>query len=136
MSNVETVGAMYEAFGRGDIPAILDCLTDDVRWDVWDEASDALDGTIPYLVPRKGKGEVAEFFGSLAGVEFHGFQPLTIAGAGDTVLASIALDATIKATGKRFQDFEIHVWTFRPDGKVTSLRHVIDTRKHYEANTP
>lgn len=134
MSNVDRVGGIYEAFGRGDIPAILAELADDVQWEMWEPTSKALDGTIPYLVPRKGPGEVAEFFGTLAGLEFHGFEPLTIAGSGDTVVATIKLDCTVKATGKRIEDFEVHVWTFGADGTVTSLRHVIDTLKHYEAN--
>ena len=34
--NVKTVQSIYEAFGRGDLPAILDAVTDDVDW-----ASDA-----------------------------------------------------------------------------------------------
>ena len=33
MSNIETVKSIYEAFGRGDVPAILDKLADDVDWD-------------------------------------------------------------------------------------------------------
>ena len=33
MSNVETVQATYDAFGRGEIEAILDQLADDVEWD-------------------------------------------------------------------------------------------------------
>jgi hypothetical protein len=28
-----TIAAIYEAFGRGDVPAILDHLADDVTWD-------------------------------------------------------------------------------------------------------
>ena len=134
MGNVETVGAVYEAFGKGDIPAILERLADDVQWDMWEPTSTALDGTIPYLVPRKSPGEVAEFFGALADVEFHHFEPLTIAGSGDMVIAAIRLEATVKATGKRIDDFEVHVWTFDAAGKVTSMRHVIDTLKHYEAH--
>ena len=31
--NVGTVAAIYEAFGRGDLPAILDQLADDVQWE-------------------------------------------------------------------------------------------------------
>jgi len=34
--NVKTVQSVYEAFGRGDVSAILEVLTDDVDW-----ASDA-----------------------------------------------------------------------------------------------
>jgi ketosteroid isomerase-like protein len=30
MSNSQAVQSIYEAFGRGDIPAILDALADDV----------------------------------------------------------------------------------------------------------
>ena len=30
--NVKTVQSVYEAFGRGDIPTVLDALTDDVDW--------------------------------------------------------------------------------------------------------
>jgi ketosteroid isomerase-like protein len=30
--NVDVVQQGYEAFGRGDIPALLESLTDDVEW--------------------------------------------------------------------------------------------------------
>lgn len=30
--SIETVKAMYEAFGRGDVEAILERVTDDVDW--------------------------------------------------------------------------------------------------------
>jgi ketosteroid isomerase-like protein len=30
--NIDTVKAMYEAFGRGDVDAVLDRCTDDVDW--------------------------------------------------------------------------------------------------------
>jgi hypothetical protein len=29
--NVTTIGKIYEAFGRGDVPFILSCLVDDVE---------------------------------------------------------------------------------------------------------
>ena len=44
--------------------------------------------------------------------------------------ATLAIDATAKATGERFQDEEIHLWTFDDSGKVTGLRHYADTAKH------
>jgi hypothetical protein len=31
-NNIATVHGIYEAFGKGDVPAILDQLTDDVDW--------------------------------------------------------------------------------------------------------
>ncbi len=36
MSNLGTTQAIYEAFGRGDIPFILDQLADDVAWEQWE----------------------------------------------------------------------------------------------------
>ena len=30
--NVKTIAQVYEAFGRGDVAAILDAVTDDVDW--------------------------------------------------------------------------------------------------------
>jgi uncharacterized protein len=132
MSHVETVKRIYEAFGRGDVPAILDQLADDVVWDVWDAPGSAQQ-QIFYIQPRRGKQEVGEFFASLAGLEFHEFDVSNILDGGDQVAGVIKLDLTVKSTGKRLQDLEIHLWTFNTDGKVVALRHVFDTAKHAEA---
>ena len=35
--------------------------------------------------------------------------------------------------GGRFRDEELHRWAFGPDGRVTSLRHYVDTAKHLAA---
>ena len=39
MSNVATVQKIYEAFGKGDVPAILAVLADDVEWESWEDNS-------------------------------------------------------------------------------------------------
>ena len=31
-TNIKTIAQVYEAFGRGDVAAILDAVTDDVDW--------------------------------------------------------------------------------------------------------
>jgi uncharacterized protein len=132
MGNVETIEAIYEAFGRGDVPAILDQLSDDVRWDVWDQASPVQD-EIFYIRPRTGKDGVDEFFASLADLEFHKFEVLNILSGGEHAVAVIDFDITVKPTGKRLRDLEIHLYAFGSDGKVTAFRHVFDTAKHAEA---
>ena len=33
MGNAETVQGIYEAFGRGDIPAIMERMSETVEWD-------------------------------------------------------------------------------------------------------
>ena len=60
--NLETVKQIYAASGRGDIPAILDTLADDVAWEAWADNSASKLG-VPWLLPRHGKSGAAEFFG-------------------------------------------------------------------------
>ncbi len=61
MSNIDTVKQIYEAFGRGDIPAIIDKLDSNVEWDV--ELSTP---GVPWLQPRRGAANIPAFFESLA----------------------------------------------------------------------
>lgn len=130
MSNIPTVQAMYEAFGRGDVPAILEQMSDDVVWEAWDGDNAAQDAGVPWVLARKGKDGVAGFFQDVAaGLEFHSFEPRNLMEGGSQVAATIAIDATAKATGER----EIHLWTFDDAGKVTGMRHYMDTAKHIRA---
>ena len=55
-------------------------------------------------------------------------------GAGDSVVALIDEDVTVRATGERFRDVTAQVWTFGPDGRVAAFRHLVDTVKHVEAH--
>jgi ketosteroid isomerase-like protein len=80
MNNIDTVREIYEAFGTGDIPAILDKLDDNVEWD-----TDFADPAAPWLTPRRGRDNVAGFFESLAPLSFTKFAPHTIAGDGNKV---------------------------------------------------
>ncbi len=34
-TNLETVKALYDAFGRGDVPAILEMMSEDVEFEPW-----------------------------------------------------------------------------------------------------
>ena len=57
MSNIGTVREIYEAFGRGDVPAILNKLDDNIEW----ETQNPVAG-VPWLqrlgmaVPPGGRG--------------------------------------------------------------------------------
>jgi len=59
--NTAIVKRIYEAFGRGDIEAILTNLTDDVEWNV----SGRQDG-IPYAGTYHGRNGARDFFSLLA----------------------------------------------------------------------
>jgi uncharacterized protein len=133
VSNRATVEGMYEAFGRGDVGAIVAKMAPDVRWDHWPAGNAAQDAGVPWLQERTGPGGVAEFFAGLGALEFHGFAPVALLEGDGRVAALIEVDVTVTATGRRFQDVEVHVWTFGPDGKVTDFRHHVDTAKHAAA---
>ena len=59
--NLATISAIYEAFGKGDIPTILGHLADDVRWEEWADNSVVKAG-VPWLQARHGKPGALEFF--------------------------------------------------------------------------
>jgi ketosteroid isomerase-like protein len=129
VSNVETVQGIYAAFGSGDIPAILSKLADDVDWEYGQGKND-----VPWLQARRGRAAVGGFFESLAGADFTKFAPKEFIDGGDTVVALIDVELTVKATGKRItEEDEIHLWRFGPDGKVVRFRHGVDTHAHQMA---
>ncbi len=127
--NMKTVVLIYEAFGRGDVPAILECLADDVEWD-----RGLRDTGIPYLRERRGRQEVAEFFSDLmANLELTRFEPEALCDGGDLVAVPVMHAGRIIDGGEVPPTQEVHLWRFGPDGKVVSFQHVFDYAIHERA---
>jgi uncharacterized protein len=127
-TNMETTRAIYDAFARGDIPTILGHLAEDVAWE-----RDTESYGVPVLTPGKGRDHVGRFFEELGAMEFHTFDVRCIADAGDTTVAVIWLEATVKATGGKLANLETHVWEFGPDGKIVAFNHVLDRHQFVQA---
>jgi len=122
--NVDTVKAMYECFGRGDVPGILARLSPDVEWEHdWGGAP------LRWYQPRRGHDGVLQFFATLADFEFLRFEPVAFLEGGDLVAVPIQLELRVKATGKVIRDLEAHLWTFGADGRVARMRHFVDTQQ-------
>jgi hypothetical protein len=123
-TNVEVVQETYEAVGRGDIPALLDLLTDDVEWTFQGPSR------IPFAGTRRGREGVAEFF-SLVGenLEFERFEPREFVAQGDTVVVLGFERSLIKPTGRTFEQDWAHVYKLR-DGKVAEFLALEDTAAH------
>ena len=120
--NVKTVTAVYEAFSRGDIPTVLDALTDDVDW-----ASEAASTDVPWWGPHQGQAGVLAFFEALGGaMELVEFTPLVIVGDGDDVLTVVRYGAKSRTNGKTATMELHHHWKFR-DGKIAYYRGAEDT---------
>lgn len=130
--NLATAGAIYEAFGKGDIPAILGRLADDVRWEEWADNSAQTAG-VPWLQAQHGKAGALAFFQVMGGLRVLDFRVLSLMAGGNQVAAEIVIEFESPATGRRLRDEEIHLWTFDDNGQVVRLRHYADTAKHIAA---
>jgi uncharacterized protein len=121
VSNTETVQAIYEAFGRGDVPTILDKLDDAVEWETTVPVAN-----VPWLQERRGKANIAGFFESLAPLQITRFEPHAVFDGGAKVFVLIAFEATNQ--GKRYSfPNNGHLWQFNAAGKVVKYDHVTDT---------
>lgn len=123
MTPRETVQSIYAAFGRGDIPAILATMAEDVDWEY-----NAFPNPVPWLQPRRGRAGVQAFFEALAALEFNQFEPRHFLAEGPLVVALCDVTLTVKATGKQIvEPEEVHIWHFDDQGRVARFRHRSDT---------
>jgi ketosteroid isomerase-like protein len=121
--NTKVVQDAYAAFGRGDIPALLGHMTDDILW----QPVIGTSKQVPFSGERKGKAGVAEFFQQVAETEdFQLFEPREFIAQGNTVVALGHYRAVTKTTGKSFDSPFAMVFTLR-DGKVASFREFTDS---------
>ena len=119
--NVDVVQQGYEAFGRGDIPAVLELLTDDVEW------TEQGPSVIPFAGTFRGREGIAEFFTLLdETLEFEQFEPRKFVGQGDTVVVVGYERGLVKPTGRTFEHEWAHVYTLR-DGKIATGLFLEDT---------
>jgi ketosteroid isomerase-like protein len=133
VSNLSTVQGIYEAFGKGDVSAIVDVLADDVEWEAWSDNS-AVKAGVPTMVPRHGKSEVVHFFETAAQLEITDLQVLNMMEGGGSVAVEFVIEANLPTFGGgHYRDEEMHLWTFNEEGRVTRLRHYTDTAKHIAA---
>jgi uncharacterized protein len=125
--NVDVVQQGYEAFGRGDIPGVLELLTDDVEW------TEQGPSVIPFAGTFRGREGIAEFFTLLdETLEFEQFEPRKFVGQDDTVVVVGYERGLVKPTGRTFEQEWAHVYTLR-DGKIATGLFVEDTAGLVEA---
>ena|SRR5258706_572874 len=128
MDNVKLIQTVYEAFGRGDVATIAGFVRDGACWDFNVTHSD-----VPWHVPTIGPSEVPKFLAAFAeNVEIEAFEPRKFIANGDDVVAHIRLAYTVKRTGKRVDEEQLHWWTVQ-GGKITRLKHFEDTAQVLDA---
>ena len=121
-ANIKTIMGVYEAFGRGDVAAILDTVTSDVDW-----AAEADPAVAPWHGVRHGQGAVAAFFADFgATMEVEEFTPVSIAANDTDVLSVVRFRARSRATGKTAA-MQLHHFFKVRDGKIAYYRGTEDT---------
>ena len=120
MSNVNAVQGAYEAFARGDVPAVLGFLDANIAWT---EAEG-----FPYGGTYNGPEAVLGGVFMRLGTEWDGFTvvPDEFIDGGDTVVVLGHYSGTYKATGKSFETNFAHVWKIS-GGKAVSFVQYTDT---------
>jgi ketosteroid isomerase-like protein len=125
--NVRRTQEAYAAFGQGDIPTVLENMTDDIEWVIPGPAELPPSGT------QHGKQELGAWFGKLnEALEFQRFEPYKFLGEGDTVVALLHVAARWRHNGAPTEADEVHVFTYR-DGKVARFEAFQDTAKFLAA---
>ena len=120
--NVEVVKGAYEAFGRRDIPGLLEMLTEDVDW-----FTAGSPDAIPYAGQKRGRKEVEGFFTTLAATEdITHFEPREFIAQGDRVVVLGNYKGRVLANSRGYDVDWLQVFTVR-DGKIAGFREYLDT---------
>ena len=119
--NERVVQAMFAAFGRGDIPGVLDRLTEDIEWRI------AGPSELPFAGLHRGRAEVAQFFETFNGAsEFEVFEPQEYFSRGDRVVVLGHERQRVKATGLVVETEWAMVFTLS-GGKIARFHNFVDT---------
>ena len=121
-SNTKVVQDAYAAFGRGDIPSIINALADDIVW----QGVKGVGKHVPMSGERRGKPAVGEFFKQVgANLTFSKFEPREFVAEGDQVVA-IGQYAAATSAKKSFASDFVMVFTLR-GGKIVMFREFLDS---------
>jgi ketosteroid isomerase-like protein len=117
------VQKLYAAFQRGDLPTLLEHMTDDIEWGI-----EVLAPTgVPWHGVGTGKPFAAAFFQALAKEsDFTRFEPSDFLEGETSVSCLVAYEATMKRNGRKLLQHVIHHFTFRGD-RVARWRGWEDT---------
>jgi uncharacterized protein len=129
-TNADVVQRGYEAFGRGDIPALLEFVAADVEWIQQGPSA------IPFSGTRHGHEGVVEYFSLLdENLDFEQFEPREFVAQDDTVVVVGFERSVMKSTGRPLEHEWAHVYTLR-DGKIAKFRAFEDTGAYVGALEP
>jgi ketosteroid isomerase-like protein len=118
---LEVVQTAYAAFGRGDLPAILNLVSENVDWKFIGSRG------LPYTGIFRTKNEVAKWFASIPEADdIQAFEPREFINGGEHVTVLGWERTRALPSGKVFESEWTHVFTVR-DGRVVRFWGMYDT---------
>lgn len=113
-SYTDIVIDLFNRFGQGDVPGIMERIAENA---VWDQGGNP--AIIPYSGKYEGKAAVMKFFGDVASsIQITVFEPSNFREEGNTVYNDVHLAGTVLANGNH-ADYVLHMtWTFDANGNV------------------
>jgi ketosteroid isomerase-like protein len=121
ISSVQVIQEAFAAFGRGDIPTILETLTEDVDW--WAGGPPEL----PHAGQWHGRDEVAQFFVAIdEHWVYEKFEPQEFIAQSDQVAVTGHDRVRAKSTGKVVEQDWAMFFNLR-DGRIARFRIFTDT---------
>jgi ketosteroid isomerase-like protein len=125
--NVHAVRQIFDAFSRGDIPALLALLDEKVEWAIPGPSS------IPHAGKAHGKKGVADFLKRLSeSTDLTSFAPAAFIAESNHVVVLGHESGKSKPLGRTYENPWAMVFTFK-GGLVAGFREYIDTAAVAEA---
>ena len=112
------IRGVYDAFGKGDIPALLAALDDNIAWRVPEN--------LPHGGDFNGRDAVGQFFQGV-GENWDGLQVDVddIVSGGERVLALTRVQGRLRSTGEETGYKAVHAWTVQ-DGTPVAFDEYVD----------
>lgn len=125
MSGTQLITGLYEAFGRGDVPAVVAAMDPQIHWH---EAE-----SNPYMPSGEawvGPDAVVNNLFVKLGEDWDGFtvHPAAYHDAGATVVVEGRYTGTHRGTGEALDAQFCHVWSIS-SGKIAKFQQYADTGK-------
>lgn len=128
-SPVDIVQSIYAAFGRGDIPAVIEACAPDCIWRMAADERYRDTNPVAFHIPRQGREGVAAFFQAMATAPVKLDLAITSMGQGahGEVYASTAESWVNPTTGKKADIETVHRWKLDAQGRVVEFMAFVDT---------
>jgi uncharacterized protein len=126
MSNIQTVQAIYAAFGQGDVEGVLAHCVDAPEWEYGSTSTN-----LPWLQHQTDRaGAIANMASSATEMTINKFDLKQLLEGDGVVVALLDIEFTINKTGKQVTETDaVQIWRFNDAGKVTHFRQRVDTHQ-------